>query len=333
MEASAVGMVILAYKDYENSIACLQKLHAQCELPGRIILCDNGSGNSFVDAILDKWGKIALENGMEKPVEVFCGDTSGAPLVLLRNEENLGIGGGINQALRFLLRDQACESFWILHNDTLPEPYALSALLGCLKKDEKNIGMVGSTLLFMKNNLQECAAGGSWKHWTGKSKLLDSGYDKFAHTEYKEIIEQLDYINGASCLITRKLIDSIGLYDERFCFFYEDVDYGLRAKKAGFTLDWATGSIVKHHAPHSRALTPVLSLTEEPELTAGIHYFYIRNRFYLLRRENPWAIFFALLTLPISSSHKLYKGQKGLFKIIIRAVLDGINRKMDKKIL
>ena len=122
MDANAVGVVVLSYKDYEDSIACLRHLHAQCEMPRRIVLCDNGSGNEFVDAILAEWEKIAREKGMDKPVEVFSGDSSGAPLVLLRNEENLGVGGGMNQALRFLLYDQECEAFWVLHNDTLPEP-------------------------------------------------------------------------------------------------------------------------------------------------------------------------------------------------------------------
>ncbi len=334
MDASQVGVIILTHGNYSYSIDCLKKIHTQFDKPRRIVLCDNGSGNNVADLILNAWQEIAKENNLEKPVEVFAGDHSGAQLVLLRSEENLGVGGGINLALSFLLFDKNCEAFWILHNDTLPENYALSALINHVNEDEsENIGLVGSTLLFADSELQECAGGGIFSKFSGKGKLIDKGYDKYAHTDQKKVREKLDYINGASCLVTRKLIESIGFYDDRFCFFFEDVDYGLRAKKAGFKLNWAPGSIVKHISPHAETFTPILNLVEAPKLTTLISYFYIRNRFYLLRRENPLGLFTAFISLFFSCLFRKKDKIKGIFSFKFGAALDGVRKKMEKKLL
>lgn len=107
---------------------------------------------------------------------MFGDDNAQAPLTLLRREENEGAAGGMNAGLRLLLYDPDCTAFWLLHNDTLPEPYALAALLRHTQ-DEKNIGMVGSTLLFHDKDLLECAAGGHLEppHRHGKAIGRRSG--------------------------------------------------------------------------------------------------------------------------------------------------------------
>lgn len=330
MNASNIGAVILTCANTEETVACLKAVHNQTELPYRIVLCDNGSGNEYADTVLEEWKKLAREQHLEEPVEVYANDRTGARLVYLRLEENTGVGGGFNHALRFLLYDAECEAFWLMHHDTEPEPYALSALLQHLEDEsEKKIGLVGSTLLYKDSELQECAGGGVWRKWTGKARSLDGGYDKFSHSERREIAQKLDYVNGASCLVTRELINAIGLYEERLFMFYEDVEYGLRAKKAGFALNWAPGAKVYHRAPNAEQLTPLLNLTEEPELSADIDYLYMRNRFYLMRLHSVWAYPLGLFFIPVLLASRNFKGQKGRLKLIVNAVMDGLNKKLN----
>lgn len=331
MNANNIGAIILTCANTEETVACLKAVHRQTEMPRRIVLCDNGSGNEYADTVLEEWTKIAREQGLDDPVEVYANDRSGSKLVYLRLEENKGVGGGFNHALRFLLYDAECEAFWLLHHDTEAEPYALSALLQHLDDEsEKKIGLVGSTLLYKNSDLQECAGGGVWRKWTGKAKSLDGGYDKYSHSERREVAQKLDYVNGASCLVTRELINAVGLYDERLFMFYEDVEYGLRAKKAGFALNWAPGAKVYHHAPNAEQLTPLLNLTEEPELTADSDYLYMRNRFYLMRLHGMWAYFMGMIFIPVLLASRNFKGQKGRLKLIINAVTDGLSKKMER---
>ena len=284
MDHTNVGVIILTYNDWQDTLACLERVHAQSGFPRRIVVCDNGCGNEVADRILAGWRELAARTGHPEPVEVCGDDNAQAPLTLLRREENEGSAGGMNAGLRLALYDPDCTAFWLLHNDTLPEPYALAALLRHTKDDE-NIGLVGSTLLFHDRDLLECAAGGWWNRRTGMARLLDEGVERYALTDRKDIVARLDYVNGASCLVTRPLVESIGLYDERFFRFYEDVEYGLRARKAGFRLNWAPGALVRHKAPNIGALTPVLAVTDEPDLPPVADYLYVRNRFFLLRRE------------------------------------------------
>lgn len=331
MDIQNVGAIILTHSDIEKTLVCLKAVHEQTEVPYRIVVCDNGSGNEFADELYEKWIKIAKEHCLDEPVEVYANDRSGAKLVFLRLEENKGVGGGFNEALRFLLYDTECQTFWVMHHDTEPKNYALSALLEYVQNENaEKIGLVGTTLIYKESDLQECAGGGVWRKWTGKAKSLDGGYDKFSHSDQKEIMKKLDYVNGASCLITRELINAIGLYDEQLFMFYEDVEYGLRAKKAGFSLTWAPGARVYHHAPHAEQLTPVLNFTEEPELTPDVDYLYMRNRFYLLRKENAFAYFLGILFIPLLLLSRNFKGQKGRLKLIINAVMDGLKKKMNK---
>lgn len=336
MNIQNVAAVILTHNDIEKTAACLKAVHAQTEVPYRIVVCDNGSGNEFADELYEEWIKIAREHHLEEPVEVYASDRSGAKLVFLRLEENKGVGGGFNEALRFLLYDTECQAFWIMHHDTEPKNYVLSALLEQVqdeneeKSGEEKIGLVGTTLIYKESDLQECAGGGYWRKWAGKAKSLDCGYDKYSHSDQKEIVQKLDYVNGASCLVTRELINVVGLYDERLYMFYEDVEYGLRAKKAGFSLTWAPGARVYHYAPNAEQLTPLLDFTEEPELTPDVDYLYMRNRFYLLRKENIFAYFIGIFFIPLLLLSRNFKGQKGRLKLIINAVMDGLNKKMNK---
>ena len=101
MNIQNIGAIILTHKDIEKTVACLKAVHKQVELPYRIVLCDNGSGNEYADVILDEWIQIAKEQNLDEPVEVYATDTSRAKLVFLRLEENKGVGGGFNEALRF----------------------------------------------------------------------------------------------------------------------------------------------------------------------------------------------------------------------------------------
>ncbi len=331
MSAEKVAAIILTYEDVEKTLNCLKAVHKQTEVPKRIILCDNGSGNEFADKIFEKWIEFTQEHNFAAPVEVYATDRSGADYIFLRLEENKGVAAGFNEALRFVLYDNECDFFWLMHNDTEPEPYALSALLQHLTDEsEKKIGLVGSTLFYKANGLQECAGGGVWRKWAGKAKNLDCGFDKFAHTERKEIAQKLDYVCGASFLVTRELINAIGLFEERLFIFYEDVEYGLRAKKAGFALNWAPGARVNHYAPNAVQLTPVLNVMDDPELSAEREYFYIRNRFYIMRKENSWTILLSFVFIFTLFFSKKFKGYKGRIKPLCQAIFDGINKKLNK---
>ena len=214
MEHTEVGVIILTYNDWKNTLECLACVHAQSGLPRRIVVCDNGSDNEVADRILEEWSALAARDGLPEPVEVYGSDSSSAPLVLLRREEPESIGGAMNAGMRFLLYDRDCHAFWLLRNDARPESFALAALLRHLEEEDLGqIGMVGSTQLVKDSDVLECAAGGRWSRWTGDQIPLDKGLERHGLSDRKEVAARLDYVSDASCLITRAMAEDIGLFD------------------------------------------------------------------------------------------------------------------------
>ncbi len=328
MEHTEVGVIILTYNDWQKTIKCLECVHAQSSLPRRIVVCDNGSDNAIADRILEEWSILAERHSLPAPVEVYGSDSSPAQLVMLRREEPESIGGAMNSGMRFLLYDRDCHAFWLLRNDSCPESFALEALLRHLEEENmaQPIGMVGSTQLVKDSDVLECAAGGRWSRWTGDQIPLDKGLERHGLSDRKELAQKLDYVSDASCLITRTMAEDIGLFDERFPGFYEDVEYGIRARNAGYALNWAPGAIVRRMDCSTSALTPFLFVTDDPELSPKDDMNFIRARFFLLRRAHPFALPFMLLALPFS--WRTFRSRRGRFFMVMRAALDGAAGRM-----
>ena len=330
MKNENVGVVILSHCDHERTIQCIRSILSQNELPRRLVVCDNGSENETAEKVFSDWTALCRKMSLDEPEEVFGSNRSQSRFVHLRLDDNTGVPAGFNAAINLLLYDKECEAFWLLHHDTEPAPYALSAMVKHLDDDAGlPIGIVGSTLVYSDCGLQECAGGGKWNSWTGSISLLDSGLDRYALSDRKDIADRLDFIHGASCLITRALIEKIGTFDPRLFFFYEDVEYSLRAKNAGFALNWAPGAVVRHVSPCSGKLTPIRDYKEDPELSENADYHFIRNRFYLLRKEKAYALPFALATLPATISSRFFRGQKDRIRLIFHAARDGIRGKFN----
>lgn len=342
LEPQNVGVALLTYQNVEQTMACLKAIHAQSCFPRRVVLCDNGSDNAVCERIFREWCTLARETEKPTPVEAFGSDTCHAPLVFLRLEENRGVPAGLNAALRLMLYDSGCQAFWVLHNDTLPETFTLAALThhagdaplkpGKDKKNKKNpkgkgpIGMVGSTLLFAEKDVLECSGGGKYSHWRGTVKLIDARHSRSAMTDRADVVREMDFVHTASCLITRALIEKIGLFHEELYKFYEDVEYGMRAQHAGFSLNWAPGAVVRHTAPDGEALAPVMALTE-PQIKAPLEdFYYLRNRFYVLKKLYPSHIPWAFFTLFFS--RKYFRNRKNQVKHTFQAAMQGVRGKL-----
>lgn len=326
MDHGNVGVLILTYNDWQNTLACLERIHDQSSAPRRVVVVDNGSDQKISDQLLAAWKDLAKNRDLPEPVQVYGDGLGLAPLTLLHRVENEGTAGGMNAGLKYLLYDQDCLAFWLLHNDTLPETYGLAALLREAEKNDK-AGIIGSTLLFADSDLVQCTGGGTISKYTGMTTSLDSGRERYVMSDTRDILPRLQYIDGASCLITRKLVEAIGLYDEKMYAFYEDVDYSERATKAEFALSWAPGCLVRHKAPYVPGLTPLLSQTDEPDLDKTQAYYFVRNRFYLLKREHTWSVYFSYLHLVFSR-----KGRGGLpINKAFKAASDGAAGRMAKQ--
>ena len=144
---------------------------------------------------------------------------------LIRSEHNLGFAGGANLGIRAAVR-RGADCLWLLNNDAQAAPGALEALLAELDRDPR-VGIVGGVL-------SEAFGGGRIGMWTGTTRFV------------QEPGERLDYVTGGCMLLRREMLETVGLFDDRFFFYFEDADLCLRARQAGWRLAVAPDAHVEH---------------------------------------------------------------------------------------
>ncbi|MBU3547852.1 glycosyltransferase family 2 protein [Polynucleobacter sp. P1-05-14] len=213
-KARLVGIVLLNWNGWKDTIKCLNSLRNLDYASRLIIVVDNDSSDDSCSRIESAYPGVKL----------------------LHSSVNLGFGGGCNIGIRYAL-SQGADCIWLLNNDTVVAPTALSALVNHMNWDPC-IGAVGSVLFYMNNSNQIQAWGGGYVNFlTGQSRHCFTPADP----------KSLDYLTAASILLRKEAIDSVGIFDEKSFFMYwEDVDLCYRLRKAGWKLDVAPNSKVLH---------------------------------------------------------------------------------------
>jgi GT2 family glycosyltransferase len=153
------------------------------------------------------------------------------PLVhLLENEINLGFAKANNQAI------QLCQGEYILllNSDAFLQENVVAQLMQAAR-DNPNAGILGARLVYPDGRPQ--LSHGPLP--TLRSELasllgLDKHWGKNEVNRYSQDVVQTGYVNGACLLIRRDLLDQIGLFDEQFFFFSEEIDLCYRAHQAGW---------------------------------------------------------------------------------------------------
>lgn len=144
---------------------------------------------------------------------------------LVVNEHNLGFAAGMNVGMRRAMALGA-DYVFLANNDTVIAPNAIDALVETAQASQADIA---SPAIYY-------AQGSSRIWWTG-------GYRRWPTLEIRPCAEgelgagplAVDFVTGCGMLISRRCIERVGLFDERFFMYYEDSDYCLRARAAGYS--------------------------------------------------------------------------------------------------
>lgn len=218
-----VAIIILNWNGWKDTIECLKSLNNLNYKNYEVIVVDNGSTDNSVEKI-----KEYIEN---KP-----------KFKLIANEKNLGFAGGNNIGIRYALNNEF-EYILLLNNDTVVDENFLKPMVELLESSD-DIGFVGpKTYFYDKKNLIQVAGGGYVDLTTARAYLL--GYMENDSSKYNEVIE-LDYVSGSCILTKRDVIEEIGLLDERFFMYYEDVEWCYRGKKHGYKSFYQPEAVIWH---------------------------------------------------------------------------------------
>ncbi len=158
-------------------------------------------------------------------------------VLVLKNSDNVGFAKANNMGIR------RAKGQWVvlLNPDTVVTPGWLDALARCAQSSPE-IGIATPKLLRPDKRTLD-STGHLFNFRTGYS--IDRGSDEPDEGQY-DSVEEVPSCCFACALVKRQLIEDIGLLDERMVLYFEDVDYCLRARVAGWKVLYCPSSIVYH---------------------------------------------------------------------------------------
>ncbi len=246
-----VSIIILTWNQRDLTRDCLASL-AQMDYPAdrlQLIVVDNGSTDDSVARIRAKFPDVKIiETGI-----------------------NLGYAGGNNVGIRHALAAGA-EAVCILNNDVTVEPGFLPPLLAALQSgpdvgivtplvaegtgDDGRVWALGSTVNPRTAAVNRCCAGEPLDAWREREPF------------------EVETASGAAMLVRREVFERVGLLDEDFFLYFEEVDWCLKVRRAGYRILAVPASVVWHKVSATLGTTSPV-----------IDYYMLRNHLRLIGRH------------------------------------------------
>lgn len=268
MSAETVAVVVVTYNRADLLERMLAGLAGLERLPDAVLVVDNASTDHTADVLA-----AATNPGLQ----------------VIRPAENLGGAGGFHLGVR-TAHAAGWDRVWLMDDDVVPAPDCLTVLMA---QDEDCLAAVREDTA---GNLVEKAA----VRFDLRNPLAIKPKTEMVETAYgsrERMPERVEVQNVAfeGFMLRRSVIDAIGLPDPSFFIFYDDVDYALRARRAGYRI-WAVRDAV---------LVRQLDFDQQHDLSGWKGYYMYRNLFVVhlrygenrLVRLKPWLITAAVVLL------------------------------------
>jgi len=270
-----VSIIILNWNGVKDTIECLESLKKITYPNYDVIVVDNGSSGNDVEVLRQKYGDR---------------------IYIIENDKNYGLSKGRNIGIRYAL-ERGADYMQILDNDIVVAPDFLTQLINVAQTDP-NIGVAGPKIYHYEQPEKLGYAGRYMNYWTGF--VVDRAKGKTDCGQFEDITD-VDYATGGSMLISRNALLKVGLMDERFFFWYEDIEFCTRVIRGNFRVVFVPQAKMWHKGssiPRTTALKNVRA-------TSG--YYLIRNRFILMAKHgNKLQLFTSTLCFILIEAPRLF---------------------------
>lgn len=286
LPVSRVAIILVNWNNWHDTIECLESL-LHLEYPDfRMVVVDNGSSDDSLREIRTWTARHGVGCVEYQRAEAETGGfpASDPAVVLVRTGENLGFAGGNNVGLRYVLARGDTDYCWMLNNDTVVEPDALTHLVAHIQRQPR-IGICGSTILsYHDRSHVQALGGGTYYRWIG----LPWHYGRFSRwnpeMNLQKAESRMNYVEGASMLVSRQFLHEIGLLCEDYFLYFEEADWAIRTR-GRFLLGYAPQSVVYHKVGGS-----IGTSSNPARKSYTCDYYNIRNRLLFTRRFYPAAV-------------------------------------------
>ena len=264
MKGSKVYIIILNYNSWKDTVECLESILRLDYPVFRVVLVDNASTDDSI-VRLEGWMKgqeiPELERNPElerfsspplnKPIPFVHANGMGVPdeqsVVFIKSDRNLGYAGGNNLGINYGMEQGDADFFWVLNNDTVVPPSSLKEILiywNKLEKERRHPGIIGSKLRFYDSPEMLQGVGAVFNKYT--AKIAQIGTFEADKGQYDAGITPVDFVIGASLFTSARMIRKVGVMAEEYFLYNEEIDWCLRARRAGYFVGYAPKSLIFH---------------------------------------------------------------------------------------
>ena len=292
--SESIAAIVVNWKDYPATERCVASLDKSDYKNLRICIVDNGS----------------KDGSAEKLKKRFPNHT------ILKLEEDKGYAAGLNAGIRWAM-DQDISHLLLLSNDLTADPMMVTELHHALSENEK-IGAVAPKIYYQDDPERLWWAGSELALRWGIIRIR--GYKKTDEGQYDLSLDS-DYLAGCCILVKKEAVSKAGLWDESYFHTGEDVDFGIRLRRAGYKLLMVPTAKLYHK----------VALSSDGDLSPTYLYYLERNRIRLMKKFGYWRGGISLLLItPIFLKRVLaglIKAQSlPSVKAVIRGFWDGIRQ-------
>ncbi|MBN1197725.1 MAG: glycosyltransferase family 2 protein [Bacteroidales bacterium] len=281
-----VSVISINYNHADITCKMLESLYKVTYPNMEVIVIDNGSPDEDPSIIKERFPDITfIETG-----------------------ENLGFAGGNNLGIclskgKYIL---------LLNNDTIVTPGFLEPLVNKMETDPA-IGAVSPKIRFYFNpRFLQFAGLTNINPYTVRSKGLGYMVEDTGQFDRDSLSA---YAHGAAMMVSRKVVETIGLMSEAFFLYYEELDWGYRIRQAGYTIYYVHNSLIYHMESVSTGSQSPLKI-----------YYMERSRMLYMRRNVCGIksiipiLFLLMVTIPKKMTFYLIEGKFDLLRAYARAV-------------
>jgi GT2 family glycosyltransferase len=326
-----LAVVVLQYRSWQDTIACLQSLvpdvHAN---RARVIVVDNPAPD--VDAVtpLVEWmcGDRAVPQRAPIVLPPDRPDSEWdivspheprrelAPWTLVRSQTNDGYARGMNRGIRLALTDSRVIGVWLLNNDTVVSADAARRLFDAMVQSANDIGQWGmSVRQWDTPDVLQCAGWWQWNRWLGRSTPWGGDARAEAWDAVTAPPPGPGYVYGASWALRPSALHAVGLLDESAFLFGEELDWSCRADR-----HWRTG-LVPDSVVYHREGAAIGGRRDSPVRSAEADAHGIAARLRLSRRFFGISLPCVYLALFGAALNRLRRGQSDRARAILRMLL------------
>lgn len=298
-----VAIVIVNWNTYNLTRSCILSLNKCIHKNFEIFLVDNNSS----------------DNSVEKLKKEF------KSLHFILNNKNAGFCKANNQAIKKILSKNTFNFIMLLNSDTEVSPFFIKPLIDTFKSNEK-IGAVQPLILNWSDKST------IWKYEGNINKTfgITSHRNKNKNFSVEKMKSYTEWASGCCIFTTPSIFKEVGLFDEIFFAYYEDVDWSIRLKKQNYLIALSKLSQVYHHESGS---SKSLKKYNEGYLSPKSHYYNFRNHIIFLRKyksdyNSLGIVIFQLLKITQFSFYFMLRLRKKKLINLWKGVYDGLRVKI-----